>query len=385
MEPNNVPPQRDAAFMRPRLGTYIVLAGLTLGVAASTFIPRVLASRNGSGTYTLPAGNPVVSGTAINPTVHNATMSDIATALTGSIATDGSSYMSAPLRCSSGTVGAPSLTFSADTDTGLYRIGANNPGMSAGGVKVQEWSATGSTFPLTMTVTGTATHSGASTLTGLATFSDGIVVSAPSTANRKGIDSTGNGTGDGIYGTGGATDGRGGTFFGGGSNGPGLAGTGIGTAYGVAGVGGATGNGVVGIAGGSPTANTNSRWAFEASSGHMHLSGGNPNSNTAFSNALTPMNIVKAWARLSMAGAGVSVGAGFNVTAACGGTGNDSVVVTFGTGMANTAYVVIAQTINSATLPITNGYAAGSFSVSSAAWACDTGTAEVNLIVLGPQ
>ena len=46
-------------------------------------------SRNGSGTYTLPAGNPVVTGTTISSTWANNTLSDIATALTGSLAADG--------------------------------------------------------------------------------------------------------------------------------------------------------------------------------------------------------------------------------------------------------------------------------------------------------
>jgi hypothetical protein len=46
-------------------------------------------ARNGSGTYTLPAGNPVVTGTTISSTWANNTLSDISTALTGSIAKDG--------------------------------------------------------------------------------------------------------------------------------------------------------------------------------------------------------------------------------------------------------------------------------------------------------
>lgn len=46
-------------------------------------------SRNGSGTYNLPAGNPVVTGTSISSTVQNNTMSDMATALTQSICSDG--------------------------------------------------------------------------------------------------------------------------------------------------------------------------------------------------------------------------------------------------------------------------------------------------------
>ena len=46
-------------------------------------------SRNGSGTYNLPTGNPVTTGTAITSNWGNTTMSDIATALTGSVAADG--------------------------------------------------------------------------------------------------------------------------------------------------------------------------------------------------------------------------------------------------------------------------------------------------------
>ena len=46
-------------------------------------------SRNGSGVYSLPAGNPVVTGTTISSSWANTTLSDIASALTASIANDG--------------------------------------------------------------------------------------------------------------------------------------------------------------------------------------------------------------------------------------------------------------------------------------------------------
>ena len=51
-----------------------------------------------SGTYTLPAGNPVVTGTTITSTWANTTLSDIATALTGSVATDGTAPMTGALQ-----------------------------------------------------------------------------------------------------------------------------------------------------------------------------------------------------------------------------------------------------------------------------------------------
>jgi len=53
--------------------------------------------RNGSGTYTLPAGNPVISATVIRSTWANPTMSDIATALTQSLSKDGQTAPTANL------------------------------------------------------------------------------------------------------------------------------------------------------------------------------------------------------------------------------------------------------------------------------------------------
>ena len=54
-------------------------------------------ARNGSGTYTLPAGNPVVTGTTISSTVHNNTMSDIADELTNSVDKDGQTVITGSL------------------------------------------------------------------------------------------------------------------------------------------------------------------------------------------------------------------------------------------------------------------------------------------------
>jgi hypothetical protein len=52
---------------------------------------------NGSGTYSLPAGNPVVTGTTISSSTTNTTNSDLATALTNCITRDGQSTPSANL------------------------------------------------------------------------------------------------------------------------------------------------------------------------------------------------------------------------------------------------------------------------------------------------
>jgi len=54
-------------------------------------------SRNGSGVYSLPASNPVVTGTTISSTWANTTMSDLAAALTDSVAADGQTPMTGNL------------------------------------------------------------------------------------------------------------------------------------------------------------------------------------------------------------------------------------------------------------------------------------------------
>lgn len=54
-------------------------------------------SRDGSGNYSLAAGNPVVTGTLISSTTFNTTMSDVASAMTQSIAKDGQTTPSANL------------------------------------------------------------------------------------------------------------------------------------------------------------------------------------------------------------------------------------------------------------------------------------------------
>ncbi|MEI6590145.1 MAG: glycosyl hydrolase family 28-related protein, partial [Verrucomicrobiota bacterium] len=61
-------------------------------------------SRNGNGTYNLPAGNPVVTGTTISSTWANNTLADMANAITGSIAADGQTTITGPLKGTNGTV-----------------------------------------------------------------------------------------------------------------------------------------------------------------------------------------------------------------------------------------------------------------------------------------
>lgn len=285
--------------------------------------------RDSNGNYSLPAGNPVTTGTTISSSTHNTTLSDIASEITNSVAVDGSSAMDAPLMLDDGTAADPALTFESDPDCGLYRIGANNPAIAAGGNLVQSWNATGSTVALTLTVTGAATLSstlavtGASTLTGAATLSSTLAVTGAitaaaggtvtqSTADTAGWTSTGNGTG------------RGGVFTGG-ATGIGVSGTGGGTA-----AGGTFANGTASDA-------TNARVALAVTNGNIDLNGVTAqNSNIGLQNKLSPMNLVKAWALITTNGLGAAtVTAGFNVDSASISSGKLRVAFAHGFSTAN--------------------------------------------------
>lgn len=61
-------------------------------------------SRNGSGVYTLPAGNPVVTGSTISTTWANNTLNYIAATLTDSVAADGQTPMTGNLDLNSNKI-----------------------------------------------------------------------------------------------------------------------------------------------------------------------------------------------------------------------------------------------------------------------------------------
>lgn len=77
-------------------------------------------SRDSSGNYTLPAGNPVVGGTVIEPTWANTTLNDIALALTESVNIQGTKAMVGPLKLPDGNLVAPALSFNSNADCGLF-------------------------------------------------------------------------------------------------------------------------------------------------------------------------------------------------------------------------------------------------------------------------
>ena len=90
-------------------------------------------ARNGSGTYNLsqPAFTP---GSTILSSAVNSDFSDIASALTTSVCSDGQTTITGQLQFPNGSAAAPSHTFGSDKTTGLYYIGTKKLGISAGGI-----------------------------------------------------------------------------------------------------------------------------------------------------------------------------------------------------------------------------------------------------------
>ena len=109
--------------------------------------------RNGSGT--MSPQNSFVTDTTISSTDMNANFTDIASEITTSIATDGQSTISAAIRFFSGTVGTPGISWGSDTDSGFYRIGGDNVGLSLGGTKYFDFATTGLTITGVLSVSST--------------------------------------------------------------------------------------------------------------------------------------------------------------------------------------------------------------------------------------
>ena len=132
-------------------------------------------SRNGSGTYTLPAGNPVVSGTVIATSWANNTMNDLAAAMTDSVAADGQTPMTGPLNLNSNKI-TNLANGTASTDAvNLGQFGT--PTFSGPVVCSSTLTVTGvTTLNGGLTVTGNTAVTGNGSFTGDGTFGGNLAV-----------------------------------------------------------------------------------------------------------------------------------------------------------------------------------------------------------------
>src|SRR5215475_11047776 len=130
--------------------------------------------RNSSGTYTLPIGA-FSPGGLIKSSDHNSNYSDIATALTQSLATTGVSSMTGQIKAASGTVGNPGYAFGTDLTSGLWLAGSHQIGVTTNGTQL-------ATFNSDQTVTWSKGASWAGALTissgGVSITTGGLTISA---------------------------------------------------------------------------------------------------------------------------------------------------------------------------------------------------------------
>lgn len=99
--------------------------------------------RNGSGVSSVV--NTFVIDTVADPDEVNANFTDVADQLTNSLPRDGQAGMNAPLPLQNGTNSLPAITFSSDTNTGIYRKAADMVGIAAGGIEA-DYFASGSIY-----------------------------------------------------------------------------------------------------------------------------------------------------------------------------------------------------------------------------------------------
>ena len=88
--------------------------------------------RNGSGTYTLPEAS-FVPGTVISSSAMNSDLSDIALALTGSVAADGQTPFTGPFQLPDGSPANPSITFTTHDTDGIYHPDTGEVGFALDG------------------------------------------------------------------------------------------------------------------------------------------------------------------------------------------------------------------------------------------------------------
>tara|TARA_R110002126_G_scaffold155574_1_gene302642 strand:- start:2608 stop:3903 length:1296 start_codon:yes stop_codon:yes gene_type:complete len=140
--------------------------------------------RDAAGSYTLVAGNPVLSGTVISSSWANATLNDVSTALTDSLDRYGRGGMLSSFRFADGTKLLPSASFVNETSSGLYREDSGDVRMAILTQDVMRWQTSGvqiwdNVLLQWFTVT-TTNNSGdllplENTWTGVNTFNDTIV------------------------------------------------------------------------------------------------------------------------------------------------------------------------------------------------------------------
>ena len=131
-------------------------------------------ARNGSGTYTLPAGQPVVTLTTISSSVFNTCMTDLATALTNSLAANGETPATARIPFANGISVVTDITTSSTTFS-IVNATATTVNIGGAATTIAVGAATG-TFTLGPALVGSIATDATSATTGAFKTAGGLGV-----------------------------------------------------------------------------------------------------------------------------------------------------------------------------------------------------------------
>jgi hypothetical protein len=148
-------------------------------------------SRNGNGVYTLVNGNPVVTGTVITSTWANNTLTDIASALTDSVAADGQTPMTGDLDLNTNkvinlepaTVAGNAVEY--DQFVNATTTAVNITGGTINGTTIGATTAATGRFT-TLAATGAFTAATTAAITGNTTVGGTLVVTGNGSFNSTG-------------------------------------------------------------------------------------------------------------------------------------------------------------------------------------------------------
>ena len=126
-------------------------------------------ARNGSGTYALPAGNPIVANSTASSTTMNTTLTDIGSALTQSVSKDGQTAMTGNLSMGSNKVTGLAAGTAATDGTNVSQVQAGAYSWLTGVSGTDTITATGQPVMTGYTTGNTFRFIVANTNTGAAT------------------------------------------------------------------------------------------------------------------------------------------------------------------------------------------------------------------------
>ncbi len=99
--------------------------------------------RDNNGNYTLPAGNPVASGTTVTSAWANDTMNDLANEMSDSLSRQGKGGFTGPVSFISGDNNNPGIRWIDEGNTGFYRAATNDMRAVVAGADIARFTAAG--------------------------------------------------------------------------------------------------------------------------------------------------------------------------------------------------------------------------------------------------